>query len=289
MSPHPTLTASYLLSRPGRHERQASDERHWIARCLDLLPALVTRKNLPKTLGGIAVVCVSAWFMQPIGNTHALANLLGDQGYWEIAAPADFYLPGTINTIEVRSDGKIELHPTCTIDPELLAKVTIRSRTIDRDLARRLDRKFDVSAQLQDLVSAGIGGNKGAKLNMSFRNSGILTVTDEDLWRLQREVVKEACREAIEWNINNGGRVCQTRSALRGDLVYDVLYGEGISVEQKGKLTAELAATLKVSADEQRTDRMLGNGLIYGVKLLPAGITLDTPDAKLVDCRVGRT
>ena len=241
------------------------------------------------TLGGIAVVCVSAWFMQPIGNTHALANLLGDQGYWEIAAPADFYLPGTINTIEVRSDGKIELHPTCTIDPELLAKVTIRSRTIDRDLARRLDRKFDVSAQLQDLVSAGIGGNKGAKLNMSFRNSGILTVTDEDLWRLQREVVKEACREAIEWNINNGGRVCQTRSALRGDLVYDVLYGEGISVEQKGKLTAELAATLKVSADEQRTDRMLGNGLIYGVKLLPAGITLDTPDAKLVDCRVGRT
>jgi hypothetical protein len=289
MSRHQTLSASCLLPPPQLHERQASDERHWIVRCFDLLPKLITRKNLPKTLGGIGVACVTVWYMQPIGNTHALASLLGDQGYWEIAAPADFYLPGTINTIEVRSDGKIELHPTCTIAPELLAKVTIKSRTIDRDLARRLDRKFDVSAQLQDLVSAGIGGSKGAKLNMSFRNSGILTVTDEDLWRLQREVVKEACREAIQWNINNGGRVCQTRSALRGDLVYDVLYGERISVEEKGKLTTELAATLKLATDEQRADRMLGNGLIYGVKLLPAGITLDTPDARLVDCRVGRT
>ena len=288
MSKQHALSASYLLPRTDMREAKASRERHWAARWLELMPALVTRKNLPRTLGGVAAISVAIWYLQPLSNGPALANLLEDQGYWEIASPAEFYLPGTINTIEVRSDGKIELHPTCTIDPELLAKVTIKSRTIDRDLARRLDRKFDASVQVQELVSAGIGGNKSAKLNMSFRNSGILTVTDEDLWRLQREVVKEACREAIQWNINNGGRVCQTRSALRGDLVYDISYGEGISVEQKGRLTAEMAATLKLAADQERADRMLGNGLIYGVKLLPAAITLDTLDTKVPDCRVGR-
>ncbi len=289
MSQQRSLSASYLFQGAEIKARRASRPRPWVtARWLELFQSLITKKNLPKTMGGVSIVCGLIWFLQPLGDSHALADLLGEQGYWEIAAPAEFYVPGTINTIEVRSDGKIELHPTCTIDPELLAKMTLKSRTIDRDLAQRLDKKFDVSAQLQDLVSAGMGGKKTAKLNMSFRNSSILNVADEDLWRVQREVVKEACREAIEWNINNGGRVCQTRSALKGDFVYDISYQEGISAEEKGKLTADLAATLKLAADQDRSDRMLGNGLIYGVKLMPAGIVLDTVHAKPADCRVGR-
>jgi hypothetical protein len=239
-------------------------------------------------VGVVAAIAAVIWFLPPFGSGHALADLLNEQGYWEIAAPADFYVPGTIHTIEVRSDRKIALHPTCTIDTELLAKMTLQSRTIDRSWEQRLDKKFDVSAHMHDLVSGGMEGNKIAKLNLSLQKSSILHVTDEDLLRLQHEVVRETCREAIEWNINSGGRVCQTRAAMRGDLVYDIVYHEGISIQEKGKLTAEAAAALKLVADQDRTDRMLGTGLIYGVKLMPAAIVLNTPNAKPVDCRIGR-
>ena len=74
-------------------------------------------------------------------------------------------MPGTINTIQVRGDGKIALHPTCKIDAGLLATMTLQSRTIDRALAQRLNKKFDVSSGLQELVSVGIGGSKIAKLS----------------------------------------------------------------------------------------------------------------------------
>jgi len=142
---------------------------------------------------------------------------------------------------------------------------------------------------MQDLASAGLGGNKTKGLEMSLRNSSILDLTDQALLQLRHEIIKGGCEEAIALNINSGARVCQTRSALRADLIYDITYQRGLSVEEQAKLTADAAASLKLNADQGRTDRLTGNGLIYGVKLMPGGIFLDTPNAKPTDCQVSRT
>jgi len=252
------------------------------------LLSFANNKRVPIAMGAIACVAASIWLWPP-GKGFALADLLDEQGYWEVDAPADFYLPGTINTIEVRSNGRMALHSTCTIDPELLAKLTVQSRTIDRTLTERLNKKFDIKGQMQDLVSAAIGGNKARSMDMSLRNSSILDLTDQALLQLRHEIIKGGCEEAIALNINSGARVCQTRSALRADLIYDITYQRGLSVEEQAKLTADAAATLKLDADQGRTDRLSGNGLIYGVKLMPGGIFLDTPNAKPTDCQVSRT
>src|SRR5262245_29742446 len=245
-------------------------------------------RTVMAALAGGAVIAALIWALTPSPGGQALADLLKDQGYWEIAAPADFYVPGTINTIEFRSDGKIELHPTCTIKADLLQNMTIASRTVDRIWEQRLDKTFEVSGRMQDLLSASATGSKIAKLNLSFRNTNILQVTDEDLRRVQHEVVRETCQEAIELNLKNGGRVCQTRSALRGDLVYDISYRDSLSAAETGKLTGSVAAALKLGVDQGRTDRMLGAGLIYGVSMMPGGIVLNSPDVKPVDCRTVR-
>jgi hypothetical protein len=167
--------------------------------------------------------------------------------------------------------------------------LTVKSRTVDRTLTERLNKKFDLKGQMQDLVSAGLGGNKTKGLEMSFHNSSILDLTDEDLLQVRREIIKGDCQEAIALNINSGARVCQTRSALRADLIYDITYQRGLSVGEQAKLTADAAATLKLNADQGRTDRLTGNGLIYGVRLMPDGILLNTPNAKPTDCQVSRT
>jgi hypothetical protein len=286
MSYQRPLSAPPLLPhRRPRSKRAGRGRPGMIAQRIQSVASFLARRKIPAVMGGVAVIGAVIWVLPPIGNNPALADLLKEQGYWEIVAPADFYVPGTINTIEVRSDGKIALHPTCKIDAALLATMTLQSRTIDRVLAQRLNKKFDVSGALQELLSVGMGGSKIAKLNMSFQNSSILNITDEDLWQVRQGVVKGACQEAIKLNLNGGGRVCQTRSALKGDLVYDITYHEGITLQEQGKLTADVAATLKLEADQDRTDRMLGAGLIYGVKLMPDGILLNTPDARPADCR----
>jgi hypothetical protein len=279
-----------LLHRPGMPNRRPQRPRPgMMARARELLRSFPLRRKIMAAMGAGAVIAALIWILTPFAGGHALSDLLKEQGYWEIAAPADFYLPGTIHTIELRSDGKIGLHPTCTMKGDELARMTVASRTVDRTWEQQLDKKFDVSGRMQAVLSGGMTASKIAKVNLSFRNSSILQLTDEDLWRIQHDVVKDTCQEAIAWNLKSGGKVCQTRSALRGDLVYDISYRAGISADEKGKLTGDVAAALKLNVDQGRSDRMLGAGLIYGVSLSPRGLLLNIPDAKSTDCRIERT
>jgi hypothetical protein len=94
-----------------------------------------------------AVIAAVIWFL-PSGRGRQLGDFLKEQGYWEIAAPADFYVPGTINTIEVLTGGKMVLHPTCTIPTDLLATMTIKSRGVDGAWKQGLDKTFDGSAEV---------------------------------------------------------------------------------------------------------------------------------------------
>ncbi len=247
------------------------------------LASFVPKKGLSVAGGAIAAIGILVWFLPT--KAFTVGDLLQQQGYWEIVPPAEFHVPGTINTIEVRSDGKIELHPTCKIDSALLDRMTRSSRTIDRTLAERLNKGVDVSGRMKELVSIGMGGNKARRINMSLLNSSILNLADEDLILVRREVIKGACQEAIVGNINNGAKVCQTREAFRGDLVYDITYEQGISADEKAKLTADAAAKLGFDLAQGQTDQMIGKGLIYGVKLAPDGILLNTPNAKPTDCQ----
>ena len=239
-----------------------------------------TRKKA--ALYALPIVAALAWFMAPFAKGMTLADLLSEEGYWEIVPPAESYLPGTINSIEVRSDGRIDIHPTCKIDSELLSKLTSQSRTVDRTLADRLSKKFVIVNRIEELLPIGIEGGKAKSLALSLQNSTILQITDEELLQVQRQVVQGDCREAIEQNISNGATVCQTREAIKGDLVYEVTYEKHGSVQVRDPSSPEL----KLEPKQKDTDRVTGRGLIYGVRFAPYGIVLNTPDAKPADCRV---
>jgi hypothetical protein len=243
------------------------------------LASFVTKKKFAG--GALAVVGILIWFLMPFGRDAALADFLSEQGYWETVSPAESYLPGIINTIEVKSDGKIAIHPTCEIDPDLLARMTKHSQTVDRTLEERLNKGFDVSELIKQLLPIGLEGHKVKKLKLSLQNSSILQITDEELMLVRKEVIKGSCQEAIEWNINSGAAVCQTRAALMGDLVYDITYEAGVSAHEKK------AADSTLKENQGKADQMGGKGLIYGVNFVPRGILLNTPDPKPADCQVG--
>jgi hypothetical protein len=125
---------------------------------------VTTRKKA--AVYALAIVGAVCWYMAPFAKDKTWTDLLHDQGYWEIVPPAESYVPGTINTIEVRSDGRIEIHPTCDIDNELLSNLTRQYRTLDRTLEDRLSKKFAIA----DLL-IGIEGGKAESRVLSLQNS----------------------------------------------------------------------------------------------------------------------
>src|ERR1700737_2637551 len=141
--PRPNRTGACSPGRSSIHARVSSGhvatmEQSSVRR----LVSYVTKKKVAGC--ALAVAGSLIWFLMPFGKDFALVDLLSEQGYWETIPPAEYYLPGTINTIEVRSNGKIAIYPTCKIDSELLAKMTLHSQTVDRTLAERLNKRFDV-------------------------------------------------------------------------------------------------------------------------------------------------
>jgi hypothetical protein len=94
---------------------------------------------------------------------------------------------------------------------------------------------------------------------------------------VRKEIIKDTCQEAIEWNLNNGATVCQTRSALKGDLVYRIVYEDGVSGHEGSN-----ALPLDAETNQGNTDQIVGKGLIYGVSFAPRAIS-----SKSADCLVG--
>ncbi len=236
------------------------------------------KTNKKTTVSILTAVGALIWFASPFYHEFALTDLLRDQGYWETMPPAEYYLPGTINTLEVANDGRVTLHPTCKISLDLLGRITVQSRTVDRSLAEKLAKRFSIA---RNLLPIEIRGARVRNVSLSLRNSSILEITDEELIQIQRDVVTGACQEAIEININSGATVCQTQSALRGDLVYEVSY------EKSGSAGVKNAdPTLQIEPGQENTEQVVGRGLIYGVSFVPYGLILNSPDAKPADCRV---
>jgi len=267
-------------ARPTTHARTPDHHDGGIAQTIRRLATFI--KTRKKTAACILVVVGGLiWFAVPFPNEFTLTNLLREQGYWETVPPAEYYLPGTINTIEVQSGGRITLHPTCKIHPGLLSKITLQSRTIDRNLAERLNKKFVVTDKMKDFLPIEIRGAKARSFDLSLRDSNILEITDEELFEIQRELVGGSCEKAIEININSGATVCQTRSALRGDLFYDISY------ETKGSAhVKDPESGFQIEPGQGNEDQVVGKGLIYGVSFMSHGIVLNTPDAKPADCRM---
>jgi len=296
MSHHQSLSATHLFHQPGarpkrpsrtivraqasKHARGSGHDGGFIAqRWRWLVSYLKTRKRTAACI--LVVVGGLTWFAAPFPKEFTLTDLLREQGYWETVPPAEYYLPGTINTLEVGADGRIRLHPTCKIQPELLSKITVQSRTVDRRLEEKLNKKLVIMDKIKDFLPIEVTGAKDRSLALSLHNSSILEVSDEELMQIQKDIVKGSCEQAIEINVNNGGIVCQTRSALRGDLVYEIGVEKDVSAHVN-----QPEMNFQIEQRQGNKDQLVGRGLIYGVRFVPQGIVLNTPDAKSTDCRI---
>ena len=245
-------------------------------------PALLPSKALKlKWLGvgsgifiAIALVIVAVWFKWPRQGKETITAILLETGYFEIVPPSTFGGPGTINTVEFLSNGKVEMHPTCDVGPGFLADKIQTSQTVDRELKQSLEKNLDVSAEIREKLAAVAGISEISSIHLSLENAHILLITDESLISARNTLLKKECEEAVLENISNGGLVCQTRSVLEADVVYEIKYDDAVSIGERARLTSEVAAKLNLDAKQDADNRVSGHQLFFGVRLAPSPIVV---------------
>lgn len=231
----------------------------------------------------IGLVMVASWAgLQRKKQT--ITAILSETGYFEVVPPSTFGGPGTINTIEYLTNGRLELHPTCDVDATLLASKIQKSPTVDRDLKQSLEKNLDVSAQVRDKLSAVAGMQQVDSIHLKLENANILLISDESLISTRNALLKAECQDAIAQNISSGGVVCQTRSVLEADVVYEINYHNKISMEERAKLTSEIAAKLELDAQQGADDKVSGSQLFFGIRLSPNPILLDGAAGEIKPC-----
>ncbi|SFI64831.1 hypothetical protein SAMN04487925_103590 [Bradyrhizobium sp. cf659] len=231
----------------------------------------------------IGLVMVAVWVGFP-RKKQTITAILSETGYFEVVPPSTFGGPGTINTIEYLSDGRLELHPTCDVDPTLLASKIQKSRTVDRELKQSLEKKLDVSAEVREKLSAVAGMQQVEAVNLKLENANILLISDESLISARNALLKAECEDAVTLNVSSGGVVCQTRSVLEADVVYEIKYHNKISMEEKAKLTSEIAAKLDLDVHQGANDKVSGSQLFFGIRLSPNPIVLKTAAGDIKPC-----
>lgn len=254
-------------------------------------PALLPRKAIRnlKWVGAAgaaftALIALVVWFAWPTGTSPT--NFLQEVGYYEITPPSKLSGPGTFNTIEFLDNGKIELHPTCEISPasELLAGKIQESETTDREVSQLLKKEFDISEKIQDVLTSEVARTQAKSIFLRFQNVHILAISDEVMLSVRHALLGTNCDEAVEWNISHGGMVCQAKSVLEADVVYEIKYNDNVSAAEQARFSSEAAANLDLVASQDSTNRISGKRLFYGVRLAPDAIILNTPDAKPTKC-----
>jgi hypothetical protein len=206
-----------------------------------------------------------------------ISVVLKDSGYFELRPPSRLAGPGTINTVETLSDGSLRLHPTCTMDKDVLASLWQESDTVDRHLVTSVTNAFDAMADALSLIAAHATGNQVKKVAISFQNMRIVTISDENIYKLRGDYLKGGCEQAVIGNLHAGAKVCQTEEVLEADLVYRISFADDVDVDEKAKLAEELTGSVKLDVDNTSEDEMRGNDLYFGVKVGLKCLELDIP------------
>jgi hypothetical protein len=232
----------------------------------------------------IVVISFVVWFTWPAGTTTT--NFLQDVNFYEITPPSKLSGPGSLNTVEFLDNGKIVLHPTCEIGPasDLLANKIQESETSEREVSQLLKKKFDVSEKIRDLLTSDVARKQTKSISLHFQNARILLISDEVMLSVRHALLGTTCDEAVGWNIANGGMVCQAKSVLEADVVYEIKYEDNVSATDQARFNSEAAAKLDLVASQDSTNRISGKRLFYGVRLAPDAVFPNTPDSKPVKC-----
>lgn len=196
------------------------------------------------------------------------AEILHRSGYLEIRPATNVGGPGTLITIDSKTNDYVMLHPTCNMNWQEIAELWHSSPTPDTEIAHQLEGEFKLDALA--LKSAGFDFSAGAvnALNIKFENTRVVWLSDESRMDLSARYLKDNCLKAV-LQVTSKDKKCVTQpiSAMQADVAYRVEFSHGVDASEKAKVLSNVSGALTSAGGASGTDSVVGKGLFVGLKL----------------------
>ena len=215
---------------------------------------------------GIFFVVSAVESPKPAGETPS--DILRRSGYLEIRPAADVGGPGTLITIDVKTNDYVMLHPTCNMDWQEIAALWQTSPTSDTEIAHQLEGEFKINADALKSAGFNLSADAVRALHIKFQNTRVVWLSDETRMDLGSRYLKDNCLKAVV-QVTSRDKKCVTQpiSAMQADVAYRVEFSDGVAASEKEKVLGGVSGALTGSGSTTGKDSVVGKNLFVGLKL----------------------
>jgi hypothetical protein len=225
-------------------------------------------------VGAFVVVAALAAYnlLSPVNKQHEFgdtpAEVLNRNGYLEIRPATNFGGPGTIVTVDLKTDSFVMMHPTCNMDYAEVSSLWQSSPSVDTNIASELSGEFKLGLDMLKRVGLDIGGNVINEIDMTFTNTKVVVLSDESRFGLEARYLKGDCLHAV-LRISEVDKKCVTQpiSAMQADIEYHIKFSDKLDASDKAKIFNTVSGALATDGRTDKSDSIIGRGLFVGMKL----------------------
>ena len=216
---------------------------------------------------GIFFVVAAAWDTpKRVGETPS--DILRRSGYLEIRPAADVGGPGTLITIDVKTNDYVMLHPTCNMDWSEVAALWQTSPTSDTEIAHQLEGEFKLGVDALKSAGLNLSADAVRALHIRFQNTKVVWLSDETRMDLGSKYLRDNCLKAVV-QVASRDKKCVTQpiSAMQADVAYRIEFSDGVAASEKEKVLGGVSGALTGGGTATGKDSVVGKNLFVGLKL----------------------
>jgi hypothetical protein len=219
-------------------------------------------------VGGIAVYNLTFPLNKQHGFGDTPAEVLNRNGYLEIRPATNFGGPGTIVTVDLKTDNFVMMHPTCNMDWTEVSSLWQSSPSVDTNIASELSGEFKLGLDMLERAGLDVGANVISEIDMTFTNTKVLVLSDESRFGLEAKYLKGDCLHAV-LRITEVDKKCVTQpiSAMQADINYHVKFSNKVDASDKEKILSKVSGALATDGRTDTSDSIIGKSLFVGMKL----------------------
>jgi hypothetical protein len=216
----------------------------------------------------VPLLSFAAWYVPTMQQEQDdFPVILKQYGYSAMALPSRLFGPGTIMTVETLRSGALDLHLACRVDDAELEQRWQSSPAMEMSFKTGVKQTFRSSALAHKLIDYGLFGERASATDLSLQDIKIVTLPYSDLIALRSKYLREACEQAVVWNLKQGAKVCQSEEVLQADVVYKNAANDRIDIDVKLKPIESAGASGKIDNHGTLNKTGKGDDLFLGIKV----------------------
>ncbi len=232
-------------------------------------------KHVSLLVSGLSIIGAAAiaWIMvDPIKPQNK--GVFPQAGYRTLVPYVDQLVPGLFDTVENETEHSVSLHPTCELSPSDVETLIRTKATVHEVISQTLSAGYDADIKV---LPGGLGLDLSTvqSVKVRYMNSRTWYLTAEGVLEVREKFLRGSCEAAILSELRKGYRVCQPKSVIVSDVVYEVTYRSGA----KAEVRAPAKDSIRAGGESESGHTISGERMYHAVKLDESCLVLN-PEAE---------